>query len=56
MRKFLLILTLISTTCQAESPYTQPDKISHYAAGASLAAGGSILFAGTDYGPEAGLP
>lgn len=50
MRKFLLICLLISTSAQAESPYLQPDKISHYAVGASLAAGGAIL-----YSPELGV-
>ncbi len=50
MKKFLLICALFSTFCHAESPYTQPDKISHYAGGATTVAVGSIFF-----NPEVGL-
>ncbi len=50
MKKILLILTLISTNLHAESPYTQPDKVGHYATGATIAAVGSIFA-----NPEVGL-
>ncbi len=44
------LLLALSLSAQAESPYLQPDKVAHYAVGASLAAGGSML-----YSPELGL-
>ncbi len=44
------LLLALSLSAQAESPYLQPDKVAHYAVGASLAAGGSMI-----YSPELGL-
>lgn len=50
MRAALFGLWLLAAPALAESPYTAPDKVGHYAGGATLTAVGSIFVS-----PEIGL-